>query len=79
MTILDEIIAYKRNEALPKQKDRVSPSIVAWNGRWPRRFPARLSPPCCGASGEVSIIAEVKKASPSKGLLCPDFDPTRTR
>ena len=72
-TILDEIIAHKREEvALQKQ---VKP-LDAWKAGAeapppPRDFLAALRAP------GVSLIAEVKKASPSKGLLCLDFDPVR--
>ena len=72
-TILDTIIAHKREEvALQKQVK----SLGEWKAKAesappPRDFLAALRAP------GVSLIAEVKKASPSKGLLCPDFDPVR--
>jgi len=69
--ILDDIVADKR-EGLAKA--RVDTPL--------RELEARISQqdaPLDFASAlhgdGVSIIAEVKKASPSKGLLCPDFDP----
>ena len=69
--LLDEIVAAKTKE-LALQKDQVGQ----------RELESRISglaPPLnlSGAlmSGEVRLIAEVKKASPSRGLLCPDFDP----
>ncbi|MCG8583488.1 MAG: indole-3-glycerol phosphate synthase TrpC [Pirellulales bacterium] len=71
-TILDKIVASKRQE-VDAAKGRVSADelrarIVETPA--PRDFAAALA-----TRGEVSLLAEVKKASPSKGVIREDFDP----
>ena len=69
--ILDEIVAQKREElAVQKQAIPTAELERLIAGR-PETldFVGVLSQP------GVRLIAEVKKASPSRGLLCPDFDP----
>ena len=68
--ILDTIVARKREEVaelrrrgLPRPEGPIEP---------PRGFLRRLV-----AAPGVAIIAEAKKASPSKGVIAPDFDPVR--
>jgi indole-3-glycerol phosphate synthase len=73
MTILDEIVNYKRIEELPRQKQTREAALVraeAALASKPRDFVAVLR-----ATPTIALIAEVKKASPSKGLLRPNFDP----
>ncbi|MGD2078353.1 MAG: indole-3-glycerol phosphate synthase TrpC [Chloroflexota bacterium] len=72
-TILDEIMTYHR-EQLPKIKREVPVSDL--------RALASVSPPAISFKAAldlpgVSLIAECKKASPSKGLLARDYDPVR--
>ena len=68
MTILDRITEFKRKEVAEQKKRGLTvPDIDPGKSRGFRNAVA-------GSAG-ISIIAEVKKASPSKGLLCPDFDP----
>ncbi len=70
--ILDTIVAKKEEEVELLRKNGVhipssySEAIIAP----PRGFRQAL----LDYNG-VAIIAEAKKASPSKGLICPDFDP----
>ncbi|MCB0210401.1 MAG: indole-3-glycerol phosphate synthase TrpC [Anaerolineae bacterium] len=73
MTILDDIVKYKRIEELPKQMQSREPMLVRAEAKLaerPKDFVTALR-----AAEPIALIAEVKKASPSKGLLRHKFDP----
>ena len=71
MTILDTIVAAKRLE-LEQQKEAISLSTLR---QWCDVAPAPSGFGKALSSDGVSLIAEVKKASPSRGLLRADFNP----
>jgi indole-3-glycerol phosphate synthase len=73
--ILDRILARKREEL---EAARVSVSLVEMQKRAatapsPRNFVAAMRTKI--DAGRPAVIAEIKKASPSKGVLRADFDP----
>jgi indole-3-glycerol phosphate synthase len=71
-TILTKILAHKRTEVARQSikipETQLQARIAA--GRPPRDFAAALRLP-----NHAALIAEVKKASPSKGVLVKNFDP----
>jgi indole-3-glycerol phosphate synthase len=75
MSILDEITAHKRQELEELQRVRPLAELKAGIGDLPpkqgRTFTDALS------AEEVSLIGEIKKASPSRGLIRDDFDPAQ--
>ena len=73
--ILAKIEAYKRQEILlAKEKTPVQAMRkLARQAPVPRGFAAAVENHL--SSGRPALIAEIKKASPSKGLIRPDFDP----
>lgn len=75
--ILDTIVEEKRREVarLPERLVAAGDLRDAVLERAEHRdFLAALRQP---RRGELALIAEVKKASPSAGLICADFDPVR--
>ncbi len=73
MNILDTILAHKRQE-VAETESRIPCSELEKqlsHALSVRPFRDALN----RADGRVAVIAEVKKASPSKGVLCEDFDP----
>lgn len=73
--VLDEIVERKRSH-VDARKQAVPMAVLAERARHaspPRGFAAALR--ASDRDGRPALIAEIKKASPSKGLIRPDFDP----
>jgi indole-3-glycerol phosphate synthase len=72
MTILDKIVEQKKREVAA-----LLPRAVELRGRAAARQDCRDFVGAISNRDPVALIAEVKKASPSAGLICENFDPVR--
>ena len=73
--ILETIAAYKRVDVAARKAARPQAEVeqAARAASAPRGFVRALE--AAHAPGRLALIAEIKKASPSKGLIRADFDP----
>ena len=70
-TILDRIVADKREE-LSGRKAKESVEALKEKAK---RFPVQVSFAGALTGPRLSLIAEIKKASPTKGMLDPNLEP----
>lgn len=71
-TILDQIVATKRGEI---ERAKAEAPLAELRARLADAPPVRDFYAPLAAAGPIKLIAEVKKASPSKGVIRADFDP----
>lgn len=72
MTILDDILAHKRTEIV--QLDLKALKHAAADSAAPRDFRAALQSKIENRKSKIALIAELKRASPSRGMLAPHLD-----
>jgi indole-3-glycerol phosphate synthase len=70
--ILDDILAHKRTEVTAARR-AVSESALRESPHW--AAPRRGFRDALAAASPLGVIAEIKRASPSRGLIRADFDP----
>ena len=71
-TILDKIVETKRLEI---ERAKAAWPLAELRARLPDAPPVRDFFAALSTAGPIKLIAEVKKASPSKGIIRADFDP----
>ncbi len=71
--VLEKIVADKQQEVAQRRAQKPLEELKrqAADSPAPRNFFAALTRP----NGKLRVIAEIKRASPSAGLIRPDFDP----
>ena len=76
MTILGDIATYKREEIAAAKAAKPLSAVEAEARAAPPVRPFGATFTACAAENRIALIAEIKKASPSRGLIREDFNPT---
>jgi len=72
MDILGEIVSYKKKK-IAEKKEKIP--LAKLRDRIIRLPPARDFKKAISLPGKINLICEIKKTSPSSGLICRDFHP----